>query len=161
MSIATQLYIIGGIDILLPVITLIVLRRIHTYRISSVISGVGSYFIAANFLMGLVGMILSEVGITSEFWNNNPVIYEIVNGVLNAILQSATLFLVMRFVLKGNVKIYDAMALGVSYWLYNALMLSTSAISYARMAQLDAQGRLAEMVTESLPLETLQTYASD
>ena len=53
------------------------------------------------------------------------------------------------------------MALGVSYWLYNALMLSTSAISYARMAQLDAQGRLAEMVTESLPLETLQTYASD
>ena len=161
MSVATQLYIIGGINILLPVIALVILRRLHTYRISSIICGIGSYFIAANFLMGLVGMILSEIGITSEFWNDNPIASIITQGALSAVLQSFILFIVLRFVLKGNVKIYDAMALGTSYWLYNALTFSYGSISYARAVQMSAQGRLAEMVTESTPIEIWERAISD
>lgn len=161
MSVPMQLYVVGGVEILLPVIALIVLRRIHKYRIASVISGIGSYFLAANLLMSMVSMLLASVGLDQQFWLNHELISEIVNVILNVLLQNLTIYLVMKFVLKGNIRIYDAIALGVSYWLGNALMLSTSAVSYARIASMSSAGRLNEMVTESLSLESLQQYASD
>lgn len=161
MSVPLQLYIIGGIEILVPVLALIFLRKAHKYRVSSVISGIGSYFLAANVLMSMVSMLLASVGLDQQFWQEHGVISEIVNVVLNVIFQNITLYLVMKFVLKGRIRIYDAIATGVSYWLINALMLSTSAVSYARIATMSAEGRLNEMVTETLSLEALEKHAAD
>lgn len=161
MSVSMQLYIIGGVEILLPILVLIFLRKAHKYRISSVISGIGSYFLATNILMGMFSMLMSSVGLTIDFWKSHETLYNIINMLLNVVLQNLTLYFVMKLVLKSQIRIYDAIAIGISYWLGNALMLSTSAVSYARIASMSAEGRLSEMVTESLSLESLQEYAAE
>lgn len=161
MSISLQLYVIGGVEILLPVMVLIFLRKTHKYRVSSVISGIGSYFLVTNILMGMFGMLMTSIGLTADFWQGHAVLYEVINLILNVSLQNLTLYLIMKFVLKGQIRIYDAIAIGISYWLGNALMLSISSVSYARIASMSAEGRLSEMVTDTLSLDALKQYASD
>lgn len=160
MSVSMQLYVIGALEILLPLIALIVLYKKHKFRISSVISGIGSYILAANLLTGTFIMFLSSLGLDQEFWNQHTVISDIVNVVIQVIFQNITLFLVMRYVLKKNIRIYDGLALGISYWLYNAFTYSTSTITYARISSLSAKGSLSEMVTETLTIEQLEEYAA-
>lgn len=161
MSISLQLYLIGGIEILVPVMFLILYRRSHKFRISSVISGIGSYFLASNILMGTFSMFMASAGLDQQFWTNHSFLSNIVNVLLNVVFSNITIFLVMKFVLKKKIRVYDAVAMGVSYWVAEALMLSTSSISYARIASMSAEGRLKEMVTESLPLDKLEEYASN
>ena len=160
MGISMQLYVIGALEILIPIIALMVLHRKHKFRISSVISGIGSYFLAANLLTGTFIMFLSSLGLGESFWNNYPLIADLVNVIIQVIFQNITIFLVMKYVLKKKIRIYDGLAIGVSYWLYNALTYSTSTVTYARIANLSSKGKLSEMVTESLRLETLEEYAT-
>ena len=160
MSYTMQLYVIGALEILIPIIALIVLRKKNKFRISSVVSGIGSYFLAANVLTSTFIMFLSSLGVSQNFWISYPMIANVVNVVLQVIFQNITIFLVMKYVLKKRIRIYDGIALGISYWLYNAFTDSTSTITYARIANLASKDRLHEMVTESLPLETLEEYAA-
>ena len=160
MSYTMQLYVIGALEILFPIIALIALRRKNKFRISSVVCGIGSYFLAANVLTSTFIMFLSSLGVSQNFWISYPLVADIVNVVLQVIFQNITIFLVMKYVLKKRVRIYDGIALGISYWLYNAFTNSASTITYARIANLASKDRLHEMVTESLPLETLEEYAS-
>lgn len=159
MSISLQLYIIGGLEILLPIIFLLLLGRSHKFRISSVISGIGGYFLVNSILMGSFMMFLSSFGLNEQFWQNHKIISEVVYLLFTVVFQNATIFLIMKYVLKKKIRIYDGIALGVSYWLFYALNTSTSAVSYARVASMASEGRLSEMVTDTLPLETLQEYA--
>lgn len=160
MSYTMQLYVIGALEILIPIIALIVLRKKNKFRISSVVSGIGSYFLAANVLTSTFIMFLSSLGVSQNFWISYPMIANVVNVVLQVIFQNITIFLVMKYVLKKRIRIYDGIALGISYWLYNAFTDSISTITYARIANLASKDRLHEMVTESLPLETLEEYAA-
>ena len=160
MSYTMQLYVIGALEILIPIIALIVLRKKNKFRISSVVSGIGSYFLAANVLTSTFIMFLSSLGVSQNFWISYPMIANVVNVVLQVIFQNITIFLVMKYVLKKRIRIYDGIALGISYWLYNAFTDSASTITYARIANLASKDRLHEMVTESLPLETLEEYAA-
>ena len=159
MSTSLQLYVIGGLEILIPIIALMVLRRAHKYRISTIICGIGGYFLAVNILMAFASMMLASIGMDQAFWERHALLSEITNIILNVIFQGLTLYAIMRFVLKGNIRIYDAISLGISYWLAEAMILSTNAVSYARVASMSAEGRLSEMVTESLSLEALEEYA--
>ena len=159
MSISMQLYIIGALEILLPVIALFVLRKKNKFRFSSVVSGIGSYFLAANILTSTFIMFLSSLGVSQTFWTNHVLISNIVNVTLQVVFQNITLFLVMKYVLKKRIRIYDGIALGISYWIYNAFTYSASTITYARIANLSSEGKLQEMVSETLSLETLEEYA--
>ncbi len=160
MSISMQLYVIGALEILIPIIALMVLHKKHKFRFSSVISGIGCYFLAANLLTGTFIMFLSSLGLNESFWNNHPTIANMANVIIQVIFQNITIYLAMRYVLKKKVRIYDGLAIGISYWIYNALTYSTSTITYARIANLSAKGNLNSMVTEALSLETLEEYAS-
>ena len=160
MSYTMQLYVIGALEILIPIIALIVLRKKNKFRISSVVSGIGSYFFFFFVLTSTFIMFLSSLGVSQNFWISYPMIANVVNVVLQVIFQNITIFLVMKYVLKKRIRIYDGIALGISYWLYNAFTDSTSTITYARIANLASKDRLHEMVTESLPLETLEEYAA-
>ncbi len=160
MSISMQLYVIGALEILIPIIVLMVLHKKHKFRISSVISGIGCYFLAANLLTGTFIMFLSSLGLSESFWNTHPTIANMANVIIQVIFQNITIYLAMRYVLKKKVRIYDGLAIGISYWLYNALTYSTSTITYARIANLSEKGTLDTMVTESLSLDTLEEYAS-
>ncbi len=160
MSISMQLYVIGALEIMIPIIILMVLHKKHKFRFSSVVSGIGCYFLAANLLTGTFIMFLSSLGLSENFWNSHPMIADLANVIIQVIFQNITIFLAMRYVLKKKVRIYDGLAIGISYWIYNALTYSTSTITYARIANLSAKGTLNTMVTESLSLETLEEYAS-
>ena len=160
MSISMQLYVIGALEILIPIIFLMVLHKKHKFRLSSVISGIGCYFLAANLLTGTFIMFLSSLGLNERFWNSFPLIADIANVLIQVTFQNITIYLAMKFVLKKKVRIYDGLAIGISYWIYNALTYSTSTITYARIANLASKGTLTTMVTESLPLETLEEYAA-
>lgn len=160
MSVSMQLYVIGALEILIPIIVLMVLHKKHKFRISSVISGVGCYFLAANLLTGTFIMFLSSLGLSENFWNTHPVISNIVNVTVQVIFQNITIYLAMKYVLKKRVRIYDGIAIGISYWIYNALTYSTSTITYARIANLSLKDNLSSMVSESLSLETLEEYAA-
>ena len=160
MSVSMQLYIIGALEIIIPIVFLMWLHKKHKFRISSVISGIGCYFLAANLLTGTFIMFLSSLGLNERFWNNFPVIADIANVLIQVTFQNITIYLAMKYVLKKKVRIYDGIAIGVSYWIYNALTYSTSTITYARISNLSAKGALNTMVTESLPIETLEEYAA-
>lgn len=160
MSISMQLYVIGALEILIPIIALMILLKKHKFRFSSVISGIGCYFLAANLLTGTFIMFLSSLGLNEHFWNSFPRIADLANVLIQVTFQNVVIYLAMKFVLKKKVRIYDGIAIGISYWLYNALTYSTSTITYARIANLSAKDSLSTMVTESLPLETLEEYAA-
>ena len=83
MSTSLQLYVIGGLEILIPVIALMVLRRAHKYRISTIICGIGGYFLAVNILMAFASMMLASIGMDQAFWEKHALLSEITNIILN------------------------------------------------------------------------------
>ena len=88
-------------------------------------------------------MFLSSLGLSENFWNTHPVIANIVNVTVQVIFQNITIYLAMKYVLKKRVRIYDGIAIGISYWIYNALTYATSTITYARIANLSLKDNLS------------------
>lgn len=161
MSVQLQLYLVAALDILVPVFFLILFRRAHKYRVSSIICGIAAYFLVTQILISMINTVFTLVGLDAAFWEGKPLLTEIVNVVLNAVLQTGVLYLLMRFALKKKISVYDSIVLGLSYWLGSAMMLAISAVSYGQVSYMYEHGRLQEMVSEALPLSELEKYAQE
>lgn len=158
MNIAVQLYIIAGLEALVPVFLLIILRMRHRYRFSSVVAGIATYFIAITILQGSFTTTLSYFGMDDAFWAKHGLAMQLVDIITNVLFQNVVMFLIMRFALKNHFRLYDAMAVGISYWFGDGFMMASSAVSYGRLAYLAGKGRISEMVTDSIDETTLQGY---
>lgn len=158
MSIAVQLYIIAGLEALVPVILLIILRRRHRYRFSSVVAGIASYFIAITILQGSFTTTLAYFGMDDAYWAEHGLAMQIVDIVTSVLFQNVVMYLIMRFALKTHFQLYDAIAVGIAYWFGDGFMMASSAVSYGRLAYLADKGRISEMVTKSIDEATLQGY---
>ncbi|MCF0136598.1 MAG: YhfC family intramembrane metalloprotease [Lachnospiraceae bacterium] len=156
-----QIYIVSFLEVVFPLLALVLLSRLHKYRFSAVIGGIAAYYLAADILMVLVTMLLSVMGMDETFWEEHLVASSVTNVVLNALFHDLTLYLVLRFTLKNRGRIYDAMALGISYWLFSSIMNSIMNGYYARIYQMAQAGRLSEMVNDSVTLEQLQLTLQD
>lgn len=157
-----HLYIICGLEILLPVLALIVLSRFHKFRFTAVVAGIAGYFLVTNILIPLFAMMLGAIGMNDVFWAAHEFGSNILNLVLNAIFHDIALYLLLKLTLmKKKARIYDAMALGISYWISDGVQYAISNATYARVAQLSAAGKLSSMITENVTLDQLQSAAND
>ena len=155
------LYIVAGLDILIPMMALVILYIRHKFRLTSLLGGIAAYFFTCEIFIPGFTVIMSAIGLSEAFWAEHAILAEIINVVLNVLIGDLALYLILRFTLKNRSRLYDAMALGISYWLYSALRLSISALGYGRLALMAEQGRLSEMVTDNLSLERLQELANE
>ncbi len=156
-----QLYLISFLEILLPIVALIVLMKFHKYRFAAIIGGIAAYFLATSIVMPLITMMLSVMGMNELYWQVHDNAYQIINIVLNTILQDVALYFLLKFTLKNRARIYDAMALGISYWLSDGFRYAMSNVTYARVYQMSEAGRLSEMLGEGVTMEMLQSAVND
>jgi len=156
-----QLYIAAGLFILVPVTCLVILHFIHRYRFTAVIGGIAAYFISTQILIPLISMMMATIGLGEEFWLSHRFGSEVMNVFMNSILHDLILFLILKFTLKNRSRIYDAAAMGISFWLADSLRYALSTSTYARVYQMYQAGRLEEMVTETTSLEVLNSALED
>lgn len=156
-----QLYIAAGLFILVPVVCLVILHFIHRYRFTAVIGGVAAYFVATQLLIPLISMMMATIGLGEEFWLSHRFGSEVMNVFLNSILHDLMLFLILKFTLKNRSRVYDAAAMGISFWLADSLRYALSTSTYARVYQMYQAGRLSEMVTETATMESLESAVND
>lgn len=155
------LYLAAGLDVLIPMTALVILFIRHRFRLTSVLGGIAAYFFTCEIFIPGFTVIMSAIGLGEAFWSEHAILAEIINVLLNVLIGDLALYLILRFTLKNRSRLYDAMALGISYWLYSAIRLAISAVGYGRLAMMAEQGRLSEMVTENLSLERLQELADE
>lgn len=156
-----QIYIISALEILLPIAALLVLMRVHKYRLAAVIGGIAAYYLSSEILLSIVTMMLSAVGFNQLYWSMHETAGSVLNVILNSLFHNICLYIILRFTLKNRGRVYDAMALGISYWVFSSVLNAISNAYYARILQLHDLNRLSEMVNESVSLEQLQLTASD
>lgn len=151
-----QFYLIAALYLLIPVGALIILRIRHKFRITSIIGGIAGFFLAMRILMTVINVLLSSIGVTAEFWEQHVVLNKILNIVFNVLFQNVSLYLIMKYVMKDRMSIYDGMAMGISYCLGNCFIQGYYFIYASRLWQSFQAGTLAELASEALPLESLQ-----
>ena len=94
-----HLYVICGLEILLPVVALIVLSRFHKFRFTAVIAGIAGYFVVTNILIPLFAMMLGAIGMDDLFWAAHEMGSNILNLVLNAVFHDIALYLLLKLTL--------------------------------------------------------------
>lgn len=156
-----QLYLISFLEIILPIAALIVLMKFHKFRFAAIIGGIAAYFLATSIVMPLITMMLSAIGMNELYWQVHEKGYQITNIILNTILQDVALYLLLKFTLKNRARIYDAMALGISYWLSDGFRYAMSNVTYARIYQMYSAGRLSEMLGDGVTMDMLQSAVDD
>lgn len=156
MNYQVPLYIIAGVTALLPVFFLIGLHQRHKYRFVSVIVGIAAYFLAIQVLMNALTTCFSYFGMGSDFWADHKHLQTFLNIVFSMLFENMILYLLMRFALKKSLKVYDALAVGISYWFEYSFMFASYAVSYGRLSSMNAKGRLEEMVSGNVTMESLQ-----
>ena len=156
-----QLYIAAGLFILVPVTCLVILHFIHRYRFTAVVGGIAAYFVSTQLLIPLLSMMMATIGMGEEFWLSHMFASEVMNVFLNSILHDLMLFVILKFTLKKRSRIYDAAAMGISFWLADSLRYALSTATYARVYQMSEAGRLSEMVTETTSMEMLNSALND
>lgn len=151
-----QMYVIVILDILIPIIGLVVLRRWKKYSWTAVFVGIACYFLVTQILLSLMNLLFSAFGFTEEFWNSHVLLNEILNMLFNVAFMQLSLYLAMRYTMKHRLTLYDAMAAGISYYLGNGFMQAYYGFYSIRLLELDRDGLLSEVATEDMPLETLE-----
>ncbi len=169
-AIPITLYVLSFILLTLPVVALLLLWR--KYKIPFLrffVSGIAGYFLIISLLvpllMSVITSLLSGGAGSEQYWSGDRYnAFLLLYSGLTAILQPALLFVVLRYILRGNFRIYDCMAMGVAFWYYPCMTTALSNVSYARVILAYNKGELASMATEATPLATLETsvqYVAD
>ena len=157
----TQLYILAALYVLLPVAALVLLRLRHKFRLTSVIGGVAGFFLAMRILMTVLNMLLTALGVTTEFWESHETLNRILNILVNALFQNLSLYLILKYVLKSRMSLYDGMAMGISFCLGNCFIQGYYFVYASRLYQSYQAGTLANLASEALPLESLQATVDE
>lgn len=156
-----QLYIIGALFVLIPCAFLAIIRKMHKYRFSAIIGGIAAYYFGTQLLIPLVAMMLAQIGLGQGFWDGHSMGGDIVSIFLNSIFHDILLYGILKFTLKKRSTIYDAMAMGVSYWLGTGLNYMLGTIQSIILIQYTNQGRLSELVQEGVTLQDLQQQTQE
>lgn len=155
-------YIASAAQILLLAVALFVLQKKHPFRFTSVVVGFGVYFIASQILTSFTYRILQMIpGFSAVFESSDHVLlYYLLLAFLTAVYMSPVAFMTLKLVRKGKWNLYEAIASGISYWLYTALYSCMTYINQAKIADIANKGQLETLVTEDTTIDVINDYVN-
>lgn len=152
-----MMYLIGGLEILLPLTVLLIVYRYKSFALSSVVAGFACYFLLNSTLInGIISVILVRLD-DPFYFNDHKMLGVLVESGMTAILVTPVMYLILSKLRKGKWSLYDAAALGVSYWLVPLFSNAAILISQGSIGRIANQGRLEELVNENYTLEALES----
>ena len=139
---------------------LFLLQRKHPFRFASVVVGFGTYFISAQLLTSLSYTALSSVPAINNFLTapENVVLYYFVLSLLTAAFMAPAAYLVLKLVRKGQWNIYEAIASGVSYLIYNAVNSCMNYINQAKIAELANTGDTSSLLSADVTQADIDAF---
>ena len=159
-STITGFYIASIGQILILALALYFLHRKHPFRFTSVVVGIGVYFLASQLLTSISYSALSSIPAVQEYLNNpdHAILYYLMLAALTALFMSPVAFVVLKFVRKGQWNIYEAIAAGISYWIYNSVTSAMNYINQAKIADLANKGELSTLLSDQITQADIDAY---
>ncbi len=136
------------------------LRRIHKFPIISVVLGFAVYFLSGQILTSVSYSLLTEIRAVNAFLTSQDhlVIYYLVLSLLPALFLAPIAYLFLKWIRRGKWTVYDAIASGISYWIYNAASLAYGYANEARIAKMVNDGTVYSLVNEAVTREEIDDY---
>ena len=150
------LYVAGVLEITIPLFALYFLFRHHRYSIPSLLMGVLVYLASNKILIPGLMSLISAIPGAMEFLNTQFYVSVLIFAAITALFQLPLQYLVVRFTRKGKWTIYDTMAMGIAYWLPAVFSGSASLISQGTLSRTVNDGRIQELVTDTIPLDQVE-----
>lgn len=159
-STITGFYIASVGQIMMIALALFFLHRKHPFRFTSVVVGIGVYFLASQLLTSICYSALSSIPAVQEYLNNpdNAIFYYLMLAVLTALFMSPVAFVVFKFVRKGSWNVYEAVAGGISYWIYSGVTSTMNYINQAKIADMANKGDLSSLLSEQITQADIDAY---
>ncbi len=153
-------YIASVAQLMMIALALFFLHRKHPFRVTSIVVGIGVYFLASQLLTSVCYSGLTSIPAVQEFLNdpNHIVLYYLVLAVLTALFMAPVAYLILKFVRKGNWNLYEAIASGLSYWLYNSISSSMNYINQAKIAEMANHNELSSLLSEEISQADIDAY---
>ena len=153
-------YIASVAQIMMIALSLFFLHRKHPFRMTSIIVGIVVYFLASQFLTSISYSALTSISAVQSFLSNpdHIIFYYLLLAALTALFMAPVAFLILKYVRKGNWNIYEAMAAGISYWLYNSITSSMNYINQARIAEMANNNELSSLISDQISQADIDAY---
>ncbi len=153
-------YIASVAQIMMIALSLFFLHRKHPFRMTAVVVGVAVYFLASQLLTSICYSALTSIPAVQSFLSNpdHVIIYYLILAVLTALFMAPVTYFILKFVRKGNWNIYEAMAAGISYWLYNSITSSMNYINQARISEMANKNELSSLISDQISQADIDAY---
>ena len=155
-------YIAGAIPMFVLVLGLVLLRTHHTYSFASVVVGFATFFLCNQILGPVIYSLLDLIPGVKGFMDqpSNMLVYYLILSIVTVILVGPIGYLGLKLVRRDRCTIYDAMAAGISYWIYTAVTNSMEYINEGKIADLYNKNELATLVTEEITMTDIIEYVN-
>lgn len=150
-----MLNVFGALEVLFPILLLYFLYRYKTYKFSSIICGLALYFIIAYMISNNVFTIIRVIA-GEMYFIDHPMIGVLIDTAITALAMSPLFYLIMSKVRRGKWNLYDAVAMGIGYWMVPQFLDGALAISTASILQQAKKGNLESLVNETYTIELLE-----
>lgn len=155
-----MMYLIGALEILLPLTVLILIYRYKTFAIPAVIAGFACYFLLSSTLVnGIISLILVRLD-DPFFFSDHKVLGVLIESGMIALVLTPVFYLFLTKTRKGKWSLYDAMALSISYCIIPMFSNAAIMISQGSIGRLANKGRLAELVDETYTMDSLESLVN-
>lgn len=153
-------YIASVAQIMMIALSLFFLHRKHPFRMTAIVVGIAVYFLASQLLTSICYSALTSIAAVQSFLSNpdHIIIYYLILAVLTALFMAPVAYFIFKFVRRGNWNIYEAMAAGISYWLYNSITSSMNYINQARIAEMANNNELSSLISDQISQADIDAY---
>ena len=164
MTIATStivgFFIAGIVPLMFIIGGLYKLRRIHKYPLIAIVLGFAVYFLSGQFLTSMSYSLLTSIPAVNDYLTSRDhiLVYYLVISLLPSLFLAPIAYLFLSWLRRGKWTIYDAIAAGISYWIYNAVSLAFGYANEARISTMVNNGTVYTLVSETVTREEIDGY---
>ncbi len=157
-------FIAGLLPVLFIIGSLLFLRRQHKFRFTAAVLGFAAFYLCFQVLtmysLSFIGSVIPGME-NLQNDHSNIVLFAALFALMQSIFLAPILYLAMRWVRRGNWSVYDAVAVGISYNIYNAFNMALTNIRNGRIADIANKGELESLVSEEVTIDVVNQYVED
>lgn len=148
---------VAFISITLPIVLLFFIYRMSSFKVwKYLLCGVLGFLLIDRLLAPFFYAFTETLAIGID--GDNSVFFRYIAPLFYGTFEFAGLFIMLRFILRKNLKVTEAVALPVMYYIFPIIEGAVSFPSLAKCAKASINGTLGELVTETLTMEDLTGY---
>ena len=149
------LYVVGALELMLPLLILFFLRRRHTFAFSSIICGLAAYFIVNYVVINNVYTIIRLIAGDESFFLKQVSLGLFLEALLAALVLPPLAWFITKTLRRGKWTLYDTIAMAVGYWALPMILDSAMQVSSGSILQHANKGTLDTLASEEYPVELL------